>query len=349
MKIILRDGLTFLLLSLSAISCNNNDKELIYKFSKQKQGISVRLGKDLLTKLPASLDNTGSSLVVTNPYGQDEVISTYDSQTFEKITSFGSLGNGPGEFVSPFPEHYDKNNNILTISDNGNKQLREFKITEDAVVPLKEWPHDIFGNKAIIDAFRLSENRFLVRHYIKHQAILEIQDTLGSVISQIQLCPIRKICNYSRATFLFHFNSENNALIISMAETGYICCYHFLNDNLVLSWEKLMTSPQFGLEAGLLKWDNETNKLGFWCIKSDNKSIYALYAGYEQVEGKKRLTTAPVRLLRFGYDGSQEEDITLDVPIMKFCLGSGENEIFGIAISPNYHIRKFTIKDYVTN
>lgn len=349
MKTILRGAVVFLL-SQAVISCNTDNEDLINKFYKQKQGITEIIGRDLLTKLPASLDNTGSCLVLTNPYNKDEVITTYDSDTFGKIASFGSLGNGPYEFISPFPEQYDKNNNLLTISDNGNKLLREIKISGNTVVPMMAWSHEIFGDDAILDAFRLSENRFLVRRYIENQAILEIKDTLGNLISQVQLCPIRKICNYARATYLFHFNKENNALIIGMAETGYLCNYSFLNDNLVLSWEKFMTSPQYEILNGVLQWDNKTNKLGFWCIKSDNESIYALYAGYEQVEGKERLTTAPYKLLRFGYDGSQYEVIDLDVPIMKFCLGNYGNEIFGIAISPNYHIRKFTIKDYnVTN
>ncbi len=337
LSLILTAGLLF--------GCTIDKIELSDNFLETKKGVTSEIIGDLVTKLPANFEMFGSKFLITNPYSMDEVLTILDSKSLQKVFSWGSIGNGPNEFVSPFPERFNKKNNILTILDYGKDLMNEIKISDDSIFTINTIPNRIFGEETILDIFRLSEDRFLIRHYNENEILLEIYDSLGNIISETKICPIRNECNMSRANCMYHFIEEKNILIIGLAETGYISSYNFNGNRLNLAWERFITDPKYTIADGLLKWDKNTNMTGFWHIKSDSNYIYALYAGYIEPPADKRLTTAPSVILKFGLDGSPKEKILLDTPIMNFCLGENNTEIYGIGISPDFNIRRFSIID----
>lgn len=323
------------------MSCGSKEQELIDEFPITLKGVKVNSSKPLETRTPANLINLQNRFLYVNPFSNNGVIKIIDIDSTEDIFCFGNLGHGPGEFITPFPQQYSKRRNVITLLDSGKGDLREFRIQDNSILESYRRNLDAFGGSDCLNAFRISDDRFLIRPYRREEGHIEIRDTLGNMICQTQLCPIEGKCQYSHATYILHYNENKEILIIGMAEYGYLAAYSLKNDSIKLIWEKHMTIPSYFMEGEVLKWRKESNRQGFWAIKSTEDFIYTLYAGFQQPERELELQTAPNIILKFDFEGTPIEKILLNEPIMKFSISRDDKELWGIAISPDFHLVKF--------
>ncbi|MCF8224168.1 MAG: TolB-like 6-bladed beta-propeller domain-containing protein [Bacteroidales bacterium] len=317
--------------------------ELIDKFPVINKGTTIKSSQSLMTRSPANLTKLQSGFLYVNPFSKNGVIKIIDINSNKDLISYGILGRGPGEFITPFPQQFSKIRNTITIMDSGKGDIREFSIRENEIHEIFRKKLELFGGDNCLNIFRISENRFVIRPYRKEEGFIEIRDTLGTLISQLQLCPIKDYCKYSRSTYLLHYVEKKEVLIIGMAEYGYLAAYSLKNDQFELIWEKELTNPFYYIEDNILKWRTELNQQGFWDIESTKDHIYTLYSGFLQPEGKERLNTAPSIVLKFNFGGEPVEKIILDEPIMKFSISEDRQDLWGISISPDFHLVQFEI------
>ncbi|MCF8224015.1 MAG: TolB-like 6-bladed beta-propeller domain-containing protein [Bacteroidales bacterium] len=291
----------------------------------------------LNTRLPASFDIVQSGYLIVNPFSKNEVITILNPDSLSIITKAGSLGHGPNEFVQPTPTQFSKLKKMLSISDFGRQEIKEYKVLDGNISLHKSWSLKDFGGSNCYDIFRISTNLIITQNIENEISKLSLRDTLGNIIQEITLMPVYNYAKYNKANFHFHYVESHNLLICGLSEAGYISCYELINEELILKWQKWIESPVYSVIDGVIHWDRAYNQQGFWEVKSSDDYIYALYKGYSENQAIENKIHGPGTILKFDFNGNPLNRIELNRTTIRFAVPD-DREIIGIAADTVFKI-----------
>lgn len=279
-------------------------------------------------KTPVILGNTVLSivddvLIVTDIKSNNNGIHLFNKNTFEYITSTGTIGRGPGEISRYGDIVSDNSNRNLWVSDYGKKVIWKFSV--DSVVNNKQY----FPSKEI----NLSPDFFLAKYDFVNDSValgkaIKVVDnnTFVERTSKYNI-PSKKLGEYgyehpkalgAKSRSYFGLSVENNL---------YVNCYSFCDLMTICDLQGNLKYNVYGPDG---IENDENKKMYYGQVDILSKKIIAAYSGNNRfrINKYKRLESIyPSKFLVFDLLGNYVETIETGHSFTFFCVDEDNDRI----------------------
>ena len=267
------------------ISCTSNRKKNSYvQFESEYTLEHTQYGTELFIK-QGRIAATDSFLIVTSLQTPIcKVYSIFDNM--KEVTSYGSIGNGPNEFLQP----------LLTYSHNNTFGLNELNKKELAVIQLQNVGQDV----SVIEKKRMKANtekdneevfrtdyyfnRLDDAHYVsllyeKNNKFYSLFDSTLTLIARFGESPVtEEVSPYVAVNRLQgKVAASEGTMVFATSNLPYLACYE-LKDNLMeKKWNLFYSQPYYKVQNGDVLFDKDKSFGKVLNIEMDAQYVYLLY------------------------------------------------------------------------
>lgn len=332
--------LQFLLILAIFVSCSSKKNAEPCILPSPIEVTGSPLQHSIQSQLPFSIDLSEKGFVVMNSFSRNEIVCVYDTINAELIMSYGRLGKGPNEFISPVRASFSKLAQTLDVYDVNANTYTKLRI-QDSIYPFYKYNASKL-NMAISQMLAISDNLFVIMTYTPQKLLLV--DSVGNVKGETQLKPLIDIPEaiYLQGAIAYHPNYK--ILCFTASEFGYIASYKIEpNGQIRFLWEKFVSKPAYKVINNKIIWDENHNLAGFLGeARFKNDKILVLYQGRKPAETIGRLTNSvPNNLVVFNIKGDVLRFYKLAPAVFQFTVSQTNNELFGISMDPEFRINRF--------
>jgi len=250
-------------------------------------------------------------------------IHFYDKNTFQYITSTGTLGHGPGEIVRSGWIGIDKQNRILWVPDHGRKVLLKFPM--DSILA-----NNMFKPS---ESLNLSNELFIERFDFLNDSI-----ALGKAVHVIGNnsfdMTMAKLNITNNKTVPYGYNHpdatekrSNSQFALSKQHKFYVNCYYYSDLMTICDLEGNLKYNIYGPDR--LENPNNT-KAYFIQVHTMGDKIIASYIGDNSVitnEFKRRQGDYPSKFLVFDSNGDYLKTIDTGNKFAYFCVDEANKRV----------------------
>ena len=302
----------------------------------------------LFTQFPGTLRVSSKYILLETPFDRGEgFLKIYDRKTGEEIDWIGSIGQGPGEWITPSLGNvinddlvvFDLNQRKYILAS-GDHQYRDIS-NPDLMkkIDIEANKLNITGHQQIIVAdflddthpFKLISNGNSIP-FGKYPVDEKIINALDRMQGQILVHP------------------EKRSMVYATFDVPYLSFYN-LKDSTNLLWENQFGTTDYSIADGILTWDKNqlsgVKDISFTkdyivCLAVDPKNT----ENKHKVEMRGREMAIPIHsVYLFDYQGHLS--YILDLPVLAIRLASDiqSNTIYLVAIEPDYSIIKYDLSE----
>ncbi|MDR1897034.1 MAG: TolB-like 6-bladed beta-propeller domain-containing protein [Prevotellaceae bacterium] len=339
----------FLLLFLSCIGCrysNNNYKLLIHS--------DLKLNSEYIGKGGAIIAYQGGIVGIEESGSLSPFFAITTNGESHSLTHFGNRGQGPDDFVHPYPIQYI-DEDVFGVYDMMLKQFKEVSVPqkEDAIVTRNNVSLASQPAKAIKTAY----NQYLGLSF--QEGLFILMDEKGEELSTFFEYPYRNkdekaIKNPIRAMAyqgIIAANPQKTKCVYASLNGEIIHFYDIRKDRISLIHKIEKQYPAFkpedngsGNYSAMASWDNT---VGYISIAATDKHVYALYSGKSLKELKEgnslEFVSREVRI--FDWTGNRVETYSLDVSCKYIGVSNDEKTLWAIALAPDITPVYFDLAD----
>jgi hypothetical protein len=294
---------------------------------------------NIQSQLPFSIDLSKRGFVVMNSFSRNEIVSVYDTLNADLIMSYGQLGKGPNEFISPVRASFSELMQTLDVYDVNANIYTKLRIQDSIFLLFKYNANKL--NMAISQMIAISDNLFLVMTYTPQKLLLV--DSIGNVKCETLLKPL-DIPETFYLQGAIAYNPIHKILCFTASEFGYIASYKIdANGKIDFLWEKFISEPTYKVVNNKIIWDENHNLAGFMGeARFQSDRILVLYQGKKPAETiGRRANSVPNNLLVFNIKGEVWRFYKLNPAIFQFTVSQANNGLFGISMDPEFRINRF--------
>lgn len=330
-----------LVLAISCISCNHVNRKEGLKNAAKEYDLSSSVRKELF--VASARMGLADSLLILVSLQQDNICTLYSLDTIEEVCTYGSRGNGPGEFVQPlFTYAYggtfglnEVNKQELIILEitktNGNEiTVRERKRIKAPYKRQKDkWvPADYYF-------VQLDEEHFVSLVGTENGRFFTLSDTTLIPIERFGDSPIEEELSAiaARNRFTGKIVARQGKMAFATTKLPYLAFYSIDGEQMVKEWSLYYAETAYGVKNGDLLFDKDKAMGPALDLKMDSKYIYVLYmdqllSEYDYFDSKKSCSN---KILVFDYDGNSVACLNLDCRIQEMAVSGEMLKLYGIS------------------
>jgi hypothetical protein len=329
---------------LSIISCDNKEEsEKIELFHS-----NIRLDDEYVGK--------GGDIISCNKgiIGIEEANSLapfYKIDTVEnKLMAFGVRGQGPDDFLHPYPLQYISEDKF-GVYDMFLNTYKEVVIPEhDETVRIV---NSIKMEKRPFRAIKTAYNQYLGLSGM--EGLFGLMDETGKEINTFFEYPYKdedehSIKNHIRATAyqgILSSNPSGTKCVYASLDGEIIHFYEILKDNISVIKKIEKIFPAYKPEENGGSMASRENITGYISVTATENFVYALYCGKRLKEllknGSLELLAKEVRV--FDWKGNLQKTYSLDVPCRYISASGDDKKLWAIVYTPDIHAVSFDMTD----
>lgn len=334
----MKDYYKLLLAILLLTSCVNKQTEMAISVTSNFEV----LNDNILTRFPGGVYLLTESVVWFDPFTSTQFLHSLDKDNGVEMYSFGDIGQGPNEFVSPMVSNVVWDDCLYVYDANGNSNgyfsIERLKESDNAFV--KPSPEDS------------------VIRSLGYNTRLENELYLGinrdNVIAPYKLYYDGKEMNFGEfllpnerkhSNVIILYNPVKKLLVTAGTAVEYFGCYKKGEDNFSLIWEN-RENYKYDIYDGRVVF--EQSKRGVYGMAITKDFIVTIQRDYEHDstdESKvgQDISKLPKTLFVYDYNGNLLKKIDYNVPIGRIAGDINTNTIYAIYADPDFKLGKSLI------
>lgn len=315
------------------ISCvNKKEKEVIRTTSEFEV-----LNDEILTNFPGGVYVLNENIVWFDPFARDTFLHCLDKNNGNEISSFGNIGQGPNEFISPMIDDLAWNNNLYAYDVNGKTKgyfsVDNLKKGEDAYIQLSKEDSDI---RSLGYDKRLGDKLYIGINKENENMPYKLYSNGKEKYFGEYLLPNEKQ-NFN-STILY--NSDKKLLVIGSTAVNYFSCYKKESDDFRLIWEN-REDYKYSTRDGRVVLDN--SRKGIYGMALTKDFIVTIQRDYEndttdESSVGRDISKLPQTLFVYDYKGNLLKIINYSVPIGRIGGDIKTNNIYAIYVEPDFKL-----------
>ena len=329
-----------ILIVIMAMACTDKEK---YTMPERKPlSVTAVMADSLYTSFPGTLQVTSNHLALLCPFdGSEKFLMIYDRQTGEQITRVGSIGQGPGEWITPDLANviddklviFDINlkDYVLAGADNLYQDISRYDSVRKMDVP----------ELSPLNFLYLDDDRYIIADYGSQQPF--------NMISKGRIIPCGKypfnktITNayiHLQGQFLKHPHKE--ILIYGTIKNPYLALYRIGDNDLDLIWENQFKKPDYSIDDQKLEWGSNQPD-GIFDAAFTKDYIVCLIKDFKNDAKGRDIRTAPKAVYLFNYEGQLMHILDLATHTSRLAADGQSNTFYAVSLEPDYSIVKYDL------
>lgn len=325
-------------------SCNLRDNTNISTFDKVIEVKCEQSDTELLINM-GWIGCVDTFLVMTH-IAQKDFCSVYSIPSgMKKIYAYGSLGNGPGEFLQPMITYAHENtfglNDINTqtlavMSLNDSKDGMVIKELSRNRVPYKRKKGEL--NPADYNFVKLDDRHFVSLLCGKDGSFFSLLDSNLQPLQRFGNSPIEGELSMqsSRMNLKGCLSAYEGNMVFTPNKLPYLAKYHLENDVMIKDWSFYFDKSFYECKNSDLLFSKERSFGQVLDLAMDDKYIYVLYldqllSDYDFKDPHKSMAN---KILIFDYKGLPIAKLLLDKRIYRIALCTKLHKIIGLGNMP---------------
>lgn len=350
----LKTIIIFALLSLGSISCNHVKKETTIKDFEQSYNLKHKAYDNELMLTIGYMQTLDSLLLITT-FNTDSFCSVYSPKNnMKEVCKYGTIGNGPGEFIQPF----------LTYSYGNSFGLNEINKQELAILELqvKNGEYTIYEQKRLKAPYKMKKDElalpdyYFIRldstHFVSQvcngeNSFFSLLDQSLQPIERFGESPIQeKLSPHASFSRLHgHIAAKDGILFFAPNELPYLACYQLQSGKMQKQWSFFYNKAYYGVKNGDLLYDREKSSGMVLDLDVDKHYVYLLYldqllSEYDFKNPEKSLAN---KILIFDHEGNAVASLHLDCRLQTMALSKDSRKLYGISLLPEPTIVEFDL------
>lgn len=341
--------ITIIICFLQSCTFDKNNLDKIPYIQKSTSSISLKgesVNDDIIFIPPSQIELIDDFLLLYRS-GGGCTAQILNLSKNEQVNSFGKMGQGPDEQISPFFAGTDSVNKKIYIWDISLMRMSEYEyFIQNGNLNFKRGIHHQQSNNSIYCFTSCKVNNYFVgqvasgtnnsKQFILLDKNQKIITEFGEIPFSDQLTDLIKL----RGT-MCSFDSQ---FVMGGMSYSYIVSYEIESpDKIIKKWEYLIDKPKYSIEKGQIVWKDE-NPYGFMDIKMNSKYIFALYRGKPFNPTKDGALSKTLHIL--SHEGNLIHTFDLDKTCIRIAV-SDENIVYAISIDADSEIVKYDLRDYL--
>ncbi|WP_294627620.1 BF3164 family lipoprotein [uncultured Bacteroides sp.] len=333
--------IVFFSVLLSSCNLNGNKNTITFKTMDVK---CEQLDTELLINI-GWIGCIDTFLIMTH-ITQKDFCNVYSIPSgMKKIYTYGSLGNGPGEFLQPMLTYtYKKTfglNDINTqtlavMSLNDNENGVVIKESSRNRVPYKRKKGEL--NPADYNFVKLDDKHFVSLLCGKDGSFFSLLDSNLQPLLRFGESPIEEEVSVqsSRLNLKGCLSAYDGNMVFATNKLPYLAKYHLENNVMLKDWSFYFDQSFYKCKNKDLLFSKERSFGQVLDLAMDSKYIYVLYldqllSEYDFKDTNKSMAN---KILIFNYDGKPVAKMNLDKRIYRIALYPKMNKIIGLGNMP---------------
>jgi hypothetical protein len=321
---------------------NTKNNEVSWTISELKV-----LNDEILTNFPGGLYVLNEHIAWFEPFTSGHFLHLLDKNSGTEVSSFGNIGQGPHEYVSPMVSDNIWNNCLYVSDANGNTRgyfsVDRFAETGDAFIELTKEDSLI---RSMGYNMRLEDHLFVGFNRNNEEKAYKLYSKGVEKDFGEYILPDKKQ-NFG-TTILY--NPDKELLITGSWDVNYFSCYKKDDDNFRLIWENREeykyredNNRVVFAHSGDVDFDN--SRKGIYGMALTKDFIVALQRDYEndptdESQVGRNFEKLPQTLFVYDYDGNLQKIINYNVPIGRIAGDIKTNTIYTIYADPDFILGK---------
>lgn len=283
--------------------------------------------------------------------GSEIPVELYSLPDMKKHTTYGSIGQGPEEFLLPMLAFAEDRE--IGVNDLKSQSLTLLSIRED-----KDSLSLSNRQRLVSDEGRSNSVRSFIRigkdHYAgiiaqKSGEFFALADSNLHTVGYFGESPVddpslsifasrMRLGNCRTASF-------GDSFVYSTRDLPFLAKYHLENGSMVRDWSLYFDKTYYEVRDGDLLFSKESTFGQVMSVQMDHEYIYVLYLDQLMSEydyGNSEKSQAN-KILVFNYQGEQVSTLKLDCRIGRMALCRKRNLLFGIANLPEPTLVRFNL------
>ncbi len=333
----------FILITQLLISCNSGDYPTAEEFYSLKDTIrGEMLDNPIISKsISARIYCSDKGLVVTSRINNN-IIQLLDTSNARSIISYGRIGRGPNEFLSPSSQHLNIENSDLNLLDFYKQELQLFKINSDTITPL-----GIVNIKRDLQRVCYLNDSLIVYISFYPNQKFGVLNKSGDMVYEedFDILKDKRILTDKRYHSAYMEISEyNNAVIIANSKFTIVESYSFIDNKLQLNWRKALLEPEYSVKDGWYKFASKDQPLGFRNLYLTDNYIYLLCDDRSLNEVLSDKNKPHSYIVVMDYDGNIIKKHLLDRFLFSFAVNSNDTTLYAVTDDGwNFRIVKYDL------
>ena len=302
------------------VSCAE-EKALNEIFTKTAKLTGEPYDFELITYPPSDLFLIDDELQAVQS-DQRHVLQKINTKTGESNGFWGSLGNGPGEYISPRFGGFSPDRTTFLFYDFNAQKMRKYYTSDCSLakeIKMKQKEGFYFTGIRQID------NNYYVGNIIFGEGKpLRLLDKQFNVISEFGDLRGVKGENYPLDGNA-KIDAYNGSFVYAMCDMGYLAFYKLKDGNPQLQWDWYAQEPIYRSPSSL---DRKELLNGFYDVRITKDFVFCAYGG--QKEGSNK-TTSPKTILVFDHKGKAIKKLEFEFKFGRFEVTQDQKTIYIIS------------------
>lgn len=313
-----------------------------------------------LYSFASSIDILDSFILISSY--KDTVIRLYSIDSFNPIYSYGTIGQGPFEFLQPLYTYC--NGAEIGINDVNKNELIKLKISGDSsLVSITESERISLQSKSNIKGrfklremaiTRLDSSSYITLHRGLDNDFFCLYDKNMSYLSSFGLSPVKvksdkplpRVC--ARLGGVLATNGKGSFCYAAYG-FPYLSCYTYNKGEISVNCESFFEDTHYEIINDDLLFDKDRTKGRCLDVKMDDKYIYVLYSDalLREYSNSDIETSMSNLIIKFDYSGNVISKYSLDCYVSNFVICNKNQILYAIGYFPEQTIVKFNLEQII--
>ncbi|WP_203558151.1 BF3164 family lipoprotein [Bacteroides sp. 214] len=309
----------------------------------------VILSEGLFTSLPGEIVVLEDYLVWLDHTSLEGFVHIVERKTGKEVKSFGKIGEGPDEFITPRITKCLTNSFILSDLN----YAKQFLI----IIGSDNFSEDI--SPSFRDYEIKPENNFIYLAPNTYVSITPEASVPFNLLSESHKSgfgkfPVtnEKITNGINVfQGIVQYNPNNNYLLYSIGAMSYVALYENKNNQFNLKWEKTLSEVSWDIKEEGKLVINETPKYAPTAIALTKNYIISIERDKERTAAStprkyngRDFSRVPTTLFVYDYNLSLIKIIDTGLPIIRISSDGKSDELFFICLDTEFAIGKLSVQ-----
>ena len=304
------------------VSCAE-EKSLNETFTKTAKLTGEPYDFELITYPPSDLFLIDNELQAVQS-DHRHLLQKINTKTGESNGFWGSLGNGPGEYISPRFGGFSPDKTTFMFYDFNTQKMREYYTSDYSLA--KEVKMKQKGGFYFTSIRQVDNNYYVGNIIFGEGKPLRLLDKQFNVISEFGDLRGVKGENYPLDGNA-RIDTYNGSFVYAMCDMGYLAFYKLKDGNPQLQWDWYAEEPIYRTPGSL---DRKELLEGFSEIKITKEFIFCVYKGQKYDPSKN---DSPKTILVFDHKGKaiKKLEFDLDFRFARFEVTQDQKTIYIIS------------------
>lgn len=298
----------------------------------------------------------GDSLLLVVSHSAPGICTLFRTdENLSEAAAYGTIGNGPGEFVQPLLTYAC--GNTFGLNEVGRQELVEMEVCQQQeIVNIRERQRlKAVGRPRSTDEWipsdyyyvRLDGAHFVSLTGVKNGSFFTLSDSMLVPIEHFGDSPIEEELPAVSARNRLNgkLMAENGAMVYATTKLPYLAYYRLCSGKMVKQWSLFYAPTDYGVRNGDLLFSREKAMGPMLDAEMDADYIYVLFMdqplGLYDYSSARQSTSN--KILVFDHDGRQVASLHLDVGIQEMTVLRDRLKLYGIAKEPDISLVGFDL------